>query len=62
VEHARIGRVPVDAPSFRIEGIEPRINAGPTYGSATRAVLQEWIGLDADAVEALIASGAIEAR
>ena len=62
VEHARIGRVPVDAPSFRIDGIEPHINAGPTYGSATRAVLQEWIGLDAAAIEALIASGAIEAR
>jgi crotonobetainyl-CoA:carnitine CoA-transferase CaiB-like acyl-CoA transferase len=62
VEHARIGRVPVDAPSFRIEGIEPHIIAGPGYGTATRAVLQEWIGLDSAAIEALIASGAIEAR
>ena len=51
-------RVP-DAPAFRIRGIAPRLDAAPLYAGDTGAVLEDWLGLDADAVADLVAAGAL---
>jgi crotonobetainyl-CoA:carnitine CoA-transferase CaiB-like acyl-CoA transferase len=59
VEHGKLGTQKVDAPSFRFDRLEPRITAGPRYAEHTGEFLQDWLGLDDDAISALVASGAL---
>ena len=58
-EHAKLGPSLVDAPSFRISSVEPRLVAGPMYAADGVEVLEDWLGIDADALADLVASGAI---
>lgn len=58
-EHPKLGPQLVDPPSFRIDGCEPRLAAGPMYAADTQAVLEEWLGMDADELGNLVASGAL---
>ena len=59
VRHGKLGDQWADAPSFRFDGLEPRITAGPRYAEHTAEVLREWLGLDEDAIAQLVASGAL---
>jgi crotonobetainyl-CoA:carnitine CoA-transferase CaiB-like acyl-CoA transferase len=59
VEHGKLGSMIVDAPAFRIEGIEPRIEPGPRYAAHTAEVLAEWLGLNDDEIAEHVASGAL---
>jgi formyl-CoA transferase len=43
----------------RIDGKPPKLTASPVLGEHTDAVLSEWLGLNAQAVEALRAEGAV---
>jgi benzylsuccinate CoA-transferase BbsF subunit len=58
-EHGKLGPSLVDAPPFRISGLEPRLDAGPLYARDGVAVLEDWLGIDSDALSDLLASGAI---
>lgn len=60
VDHPKLGDQIVDCPSFRIEGLEPRIEPGPMYAAHTAPVIEEWLGLEADEVADLVASGALD--
>lgn len=43
----------------RIDGKPPALTSSPVLGEHTGAVLQEWLGLNAEAVEALRSGGAV---
>jgi formyl-CoA transferase len=43
----------------RVDGKPPQVTASPVLGEHTGAVLSEWLGLNAQAVEALKAEGAV---
>ena len=58
-EHGKLGPSLVDAPAFHISSVEPRIAAGPMYAGDGVDVLEDWLGIDGDALADLVASGAI---
>ena len=58
-EHGKLGPSLVDAPPFRISGIEPRLDPGPLYAADGVNVLEDWLSVDADELADLVASGAI---
>lgn len=60
--HEVIGEVPVDGPAFRIEGMTPRMSAGPRYATGTSQVLREWLNAGDDEMAELLAAGAIDAE
>ncbi len=61
----QVMRHPVHAPfkmpgwPVRIDGKPPAVRASPVLGEHTAAVLEEWLGLNAQAVEALRGEGAV---
>jgi crotonobetainyl-CoA:carnitine CoA-transferase CaiB-like acyl-CoA transferase len=60
VRHAKLGEQLVDAPAFRIAGLEPRIEPGPLYAAHTGEVIAEWLGAGDDELADWIASGALD--
>lgn len=60
VTHPTMGDVVLPTSPLRFHGSpEPSIRLEPEVGGDTRAVLEEWLGLDDDAVGALVKAGAI---
>ncbi|MBW4092938.1 MAG: formyl-CoA transferase [Proteobacteria bacterium] len=57
----RPGQAPFTMPAWpvRIDGSAPRVAASPGLGADTDAVLADWLSLDADAIGALRAAGAV---
>jgi crotonobetainyl-CoA:carnitine CoA-transferase CaiB-like acyl-CoA transferase len=56
-----IGPIVVEGPAWRGPSLgSPIITPAPFPGEHSREVVAEWLGLDADAVDALVASGALE--
>jgi len=61
VDHERHGRIPVEAPRFRIDGHDAApLRAAPTLGQDTFAVLAEILGYDADRIADLAAAEVLE--
>lgn len=60
VDHSRLGDQIVDAPSFRVDSFEPRIEPGPTYADDTVSILDDWLALDSDELSELIVLGALD--
>jgi CoA:oxalate CoA-transferase len=63
VEHPVAGRLRLSESPLRLSRTPGRAGGpGPAYGQDTRAVLGEWLGLDADAIDGLVAEGAVESE
>lgn len=60
VQHPVVGEVPVDGPSYLLDGLRPHIEPGPLYGAQTRSVLTEYLGFSEEQLEAFAAAGAVQ--
>jgi crotonobetainyl-CoA:carnitine CoA-transferase CaiB-like acyl-CoA transferase len=61
VDQPGIGPIVVEGPAWRGPSLGPPIiTPAPFPGEHSRAVVAEWLGLDAAEVDALVASGALE--
>jgi crotonobetainyl-CoA:carnitine CoA-transferase CaiB-like acyl-CoA transferase len=61
VDQPGIGPILVEGPAWRGPDLgPPTIGPAPFPGEHSREVAAEWLGLDAEAVDALVASGALE--
>jgi benzylsuccinate CoA-transferase BbsF subunit len=61
-EHPMIGKIPVDGPPFRLDALELDVRPGPMYGTHSFAVLNEWLGVEADEFANLMAAGVVLAE
>jgi crotonobetainyl-CoA:carnitine CoA-transferase CaiB-like acyl-CoA transferase len=59
VEHARLGRIPIVNRPIRFDEKQPRPEAPPVLGQHTDAILAQVLGLSAEEVAELRASGAV---